>query len=98
MFNNDKNFDLLNDISLLSKSSEKLGKLSVGKQSKLKSELSVKRFNLFSLFKSNLISELPDIFLKISYSIAADVVVDPFAVDNTNNDQGVFFSCINDSK
>ena len=80
MFNNDKNFDLLNDISLLSKSSEKLGKLSVGKQSKLKSELSVKRFNLFSLFKSNLISELPDIFLNISYSIAADVVVDPSLV------------------
>ena len=67
-------------MSLSSKLSEKFGKLSVGKQSKLKSELSVTKFNLFSFLRLNFISELPDIFLRISYRIVADVVVAPSVI------------------
>ena len=67
----------MNEISLFSKSFAKFGKLSVDKHNKLKSKLSVIKFNLFSLFMSNFISELPDIFLRMSYKIVADVVVAP---------------------
>tara|TARA_B110000305_G_C19134884_1_gene490701 strand:- start:458 stop:733 length:276 start_codon:yes stop_codon:yes gene_type:complete len=77
LFKSVRSFDLLNEISSLSKSSAKFGKLSIGKHNKLKSELSVIKFNLFSFFKSNLISELPDIFLRMSYKTVADVVVAP---------------------
>ena len=77
LFKRERSLDLLNDISLFSNSSEKFGKLSIGKHNKLKSELSVIKFNLFSLFKSKLMSEFPDIFLNISYNIVADVVVAP---------------------
>ena len=40
----------------------------------------VTRFNLFSLFRSNLISEFPDIFRNISYKIVAEVVVEPSVI------------------
>ena len=80
LFKSERSFDLLNEISSLSKSSAKFGKLSIGKHNKLKSELSVIKFNLFSFFKSNFISELPDIFLRISYRIVADVVVAPSVI------------------
>ena len=66
LFKSERNFDLLNEISLLSKSSAKLGKLSVGKQSKLKSELSVNKLNLFSFFKLKVNSESDEIFLRIN--------------------------------
>ena len=77
LFKSVRSLDLLNDISLSSKSSTKFGKLSIGRHSKLKSELSVIKFNLFSLFRSNFISEFPDIFLRMSYKIATEVVVAP---------------------
>ena len=77
MFKSESSLDLLNVISSLSKLSEKFGKLSVGRHKRLKSELSVIKLNLFSFFKSNFISEFPDIFLRISYKIVADVVVAP---------------------
>ena len=54
-----------------------MGKLSVGKHNKLKSELSLFKLNLFSDLSSKFSSELEDIFLKISYNIAAEVVVLP---------------------
>ena len=57
---------LLINISWPSNSSENDGKLSVGKQSRLKSEFALLRLNLFSVFKSKCNSELEDIFLKIS--------------------------------
>ena len=72
--------DLLRTISSPTKFSEKFGKLFIGKHNKLKSEFSVVRFNLFSLLRSNLISEVAEIFLKISYNIAAEVVVLPSLV------------------
>ena len=72
-----KNLLLFREISLPSNSSAKVGKLSVGKHNKLKSELSLLRLNLFSDFKSNFNSELEEIFLNMSYKIAADVVVLP---------------------
>ena len=77
LFKSDKSLDLLNEISSVLKSSEKFGKLSTGKQFRLKSELSVIKFNLFSLFKLNFISEFPDIFLRMSYKIVAGIVVAP---------------------
>ena len=49
-----------------SNSSEKVGKLSAGKQSRLKSELSLFKLNLLSDFKLKFKSELDEIFLKIS--------------------------------
>ena len=58
LFSRDKKFFLSKDISFSSKSSAKFGKLSVGKHSKLKSDFSAIKLSLFSLFKSNLISEL----------------------------------------
>ena len=64
LFNSDNNFDLSKIISFFSKSSEKFGKFSVGRQSKLKSELSVFKLNLFSFFKSKLISELDFLIVK----------------------------------
>ena len=57
---------LFNEISEPSNSSANVGKLSVGKQSKLKSELSLFRLSLFSVFKSKFNSEFEDIFLRIS--------------------------------
>ena len=67
-------------ISISSISSLNVGKLSVGRQSKLKSELSLFKLNLFSDFKSKLISELEGIFLNISKRIAAEVVVLPSVI------------------
>ena len=77
LFKSFKKFELFSEISLLSKSSENVGKLSVGKHNKLKSELSLFKLNLFSYLSSKFSSELEDIFLKISYNIAAEVVVLP---------------------
>jgi hypothetical protein len=56
----------------------------VGRQSKLKSEFSLFKLNLFSDFKSKLNSELAEIFLKISYSIVAEVVVLPSFITLTS--------------
>ena len=66
LFNNFKNLLLFSEISCPSNSSAKVGKLSVGRQSKLKSELSLLRLSLFSDFNSKFNSELDEIFLKIS--------------------------------
>ena len=66
LFNNLRNLLLFNEISCPSNSSAKVGKLSVGRQSKLKSELSLLRLSLFSDFNSKFNSELDEIFLKIS--------------------------------
>ena len=66
LFKSFKNFVLFNEISGPSNSSENVGKLSVGKQSKLKSKLSLFRLSLFSVFRSKFNSEFEDIFLRIS--------------------------------
>ena len=80
LFNKDKNFDLSSETLFSLKSSAKFGKLSDGKQSKLKSEILVFRLSLFSLFNSKLTSEPAGIFLKISYKIVADDVVLPSVI------------------
>ena len=69
---------------LPSNSSEKVGKLSVGKHKRLKSAFSLFKLNLFSDFRSKFNSELEEIFLKISYRIAADVVVLPSLITFTS--------------
>ena len=84
LFKSFKNFLLSNKISGLSNSSANVGKLSVGKQSKLKSELSLFKLSLFSVLRSKFNSELEDIFLKISYSTVAEVVVLPSFVTFTS--------------
>jgi len=66
LFNSFRNLLLFSEISCPSNSSAKVGKLSVGRQSKLKSELSLLRLSLFSDFNSKFNSELDEIFLKIS--------------------------------
>ena len=53
-------------MSAPSKLFEKVGKLSVGKQRRLKSEFSLFKLNLFSDLSLKLRSEFDDIFLKIS--------------------------------
>ena len=58
-------------------SSENVGKLSVGKHKRLKSEFLVFKLSLFSVLSSKFNSELEDIFLSMSYRIAAEVVVLP---------------------
>ena len=45
---------------------EKVGKFSVGRHNKLKSDFSAFKLNLFSVFKSNVTLEFEEIFLKIS--------------------------------
>ena len=77
LFKSFKKLLLFKDISSTLKSSEKVGKLSVGKHNKLKSELAVFKLTLFSDFNSKLISAFEDIFLNISYKIAAEAVVLP---------------------
>ena len=72
-----KNLLLFKEISCPSNSSAKVGKLSVGKHKRLKSALSDFKLSLFSDFKSKFNSEFEEIFLKISYNIAAEVVVLP---------------------
>ena len=66
LFKSFKNLLLSNAISCPSNSSEKVGKLSVGKHKRLKFEFSFLRLNLFSDFNSKFNSEFEDIFLKIS--------------------------------
>ena len=68
---------LFNETSCPSNSSANVGKLSVGKHKRLKSAFSLFRLNLFSDLSSKLSSELDEIFLKMSYKIAAEVVVLP---------------------
>ena len=65
-----KNLLLFNMISFPSNSSAKVGKLSVGRQRRLKSEFSLFKLSLFSDFNSKFNSELEEIFLKMSYKIA----------------------------
>ena len=57
---------LFNESSIPSNSSAKVGKLSVGKHSRLKSALSLFKLSLFSDFNSKFSSEFEEIFLKIS--------------------------------
>ena len=45
---------------------EKVGKFSVGRHNKLKSDFSAFKLNLFSVFKSNVTLEFEEIFLKMS--------------------------------
>ena len=66
LFKSFKNLLLFKVISFPSNSSENVGKLSVGKQRRLKSALSLFKLNLFSDFNSKLSSELEEIFLNIS--------------------------------
>ena len=66
LFKSFKNFVLFNEISGPSNSSENVGKLSVGKQSKLKSALSLFKLSLFSDLRSKFNSEFEDIFLRMS--------------------------------
>ena len=66
LFKSFKNFLFCIKISFPSNSSIKVGKLSTGRQSKLKSEFSLLRLSLFSVLSSKLSSELEGIFLKIS--------------------------------
>jgi hypothetical protein len=80
LFSKDKNFNGLKDSSLLVNFSEKFGKLSEGKHSRLKFELSDFMLSLFSFFNSNFNSVLADTFLKMSYKIVAEVVVLPSVV------------------
>ena len=61
-----KNLLLFKVIVWLSNSSANVGKLSVGKHKRLKSEFSLLRLSLFSDFKSKFNSEFADIFLNIS--------------------------------
>ena len=77
MLSSFRNLLLSKIISWPSNSSTNEGKLSVGKHKRLKSEFSLLRLNLFSDFKSKFKSEFDEIFLKISYRIAAEVVVLP---------------------
>ena len=53
-------------ISGSSSSTGSFGKLSVGRQRRLKSEFSLFKLSLFSVFKSNVSSELDEIFLRMS--------------------------------
>jgi hypothetical protein len=79
-----KNLLLFKVISCPSNSSAKEGKLSVGKHKRLKSEFSLFRLSLFSDFKSKLNSELEEIFLSMSYSTPAEVVVLPSFITLTS--------------
>jgi len=85
LFKSFKNLLLLSKISDSSNSSAKVGKLSVGKQSKLKSELSLFKLSLFSFLRSKFNSEFEEIFLRISYKIAAEVVVLPSLIILTSS-------------
>ena len=80
LFRSFKNLLLFSVISWPSNSSVKVGKLSVGIHKRLKSALSLFKLSLFSDFKSNLSSALEGIFLKMSYKIAAEVVILPSSI------------------
>ena len=69
------------------------GKLFEGKHNKLKSEFSVFRLNLFSLFKLKLIIAPWGIFLKISNKTFAEVVVLPSARTFKSTPSPLSFSC-----
>jgi len=77
LFKSFKNLLLFKDISSPSNSSANVGKLSVGKHKRLKSAFSLFRLSLFSDFNSKFKSEFEEIFLNMSYNIAAEVVVLP---------------------
>ena len=77
LLRSDRKFLLETSVSSLSKSSVNVGKFSVGKHNKLKSEFSAFKLSLFSDFRLKCISEFDEIFLKISYKTLADVVVLP---------------------
>ena len=85
LFKSFKKFRLSNDISFLLNSSEKVGKLSVGKHLRLKSAFSLFKLSLFSDFKSKFNSEFEEIFLNISKRIDAEVVVLPSLIILTSS-------------
>ena len=84
MFKSLKNFSPFISNSDPSNSSVKVGKLSVGKHSKLKSKFSPVKLNLFSDFILKLRFAFEEIFLKISYSTVAEVVVLPSLIISTS--------------